>query len=134
VEALIDKDDGTPYSMVIIDSLTALWRVDYSGRGELSERQQRLGKFLNGLRKLAERHNLAVLYTNQVMSDPSGGMSFVQDPKKPVGGHVVAHASNTRIHLRKGRDAERIAKLVDSPTLAEADATFLLGAGGVGDA
>lgn len=44
IEAQIDEDEGAPYSLVIIDSLMALWRVDYSGRGELSERQQRLGR------------------------------------------------------------------------------------------
>jgi len=133
VEAQIDAD-GAPYALIIIDSLTALWRVDFSGRGELSERQQRLGKHLNQLRKLAERHNLAVLLTNQVMSDPAGGMTFVPDPKKPVGGHVVAHACNVRVSLRKGREQERVAKLVDHPCMPEADATFVLGVGGVGDA
>lgn len=29
-------------------------------------------------------------------------MSFVADPKKPVGGHVLAHASTVRLYLRKG--------------------------------
>jgi len=24
-------------------------------------------------------------------SDPSAGISFVADPKKPVGGHILAH-------------------------------------------
>lgn len=35
------------------------------------------------------------------MADPSGGMTFVQDPKKPIGGHVLAHASTVRLSLRK---------------------------------
>ena len=48
-----------------------------------------------------EEFNVAVLYTNQVMSNPDGGMSFVSDPKKPVGGHVLAHASTTRLELKK---------------------------------
>jgi meiotic recombination protein DMC1 len=30
------------YKLLIIDSILALFRVDYSGRGELSERQQKL--------------------------------------------------------------------------------------------
>jgi len=41
--------------------------------------------------------------TNQVMADPSGGMSYAVDPKKPVGGHIIAHASTTRLFLRKGK-------------------------------
>ena len=71
------------------------------GRGELSVRQQNLGQMLSKLMKLAEEFNVAVLYTNQVMSNPDGGMSFVSDPKKPVGGHVLAHASTTRLELKK---------------------------------
>ena len=34
---------------------------------------------------------MAIFITNQVMSDPSGGLTFVADPKKAVGGHVLAH-------------------------------------------
>lgn len=42
--------------------------------------------------QIAEEFNVAVVLTNQVISDPAGGMTFVQDPKKPAGGHVLAHA------------------------------------------
>ena len=53
------------YSIMIIDSIMALFRVDYSGRGELSERQNYLGKMLSKLIKLAEQFNVAVFITNQ---------------------------------------------------------------------
>ena len=39
--------------------------------------------------------------------------SFVADPKKPIGGHILAHASTTRLSLRKGRGELRIAKIYD---------------------
>ena len=32
---------------------------------------------------------------------------------KPVGGHVLAHASTTRIMLKKGKGEQRIAKIFD---------------------
>lgn len=51
---------------------------------------------------------MAVLVTNQVMSDPSGGAMFVVDPKKPLGGHVMAHASTVRLYLRKGKGEQRV--------------------------
>jgi len=38
----------------IVDSATALFRVDFSGRGELAERQQKLAKTLSMLIKIAE--------------------------------------------------------------------------------
>ena len=40
-------------------------------------------------------------------------LSFQADPKKPIGGHILAHASTTRISLRKGRGELRIAKIYD---------------------
>jgi Rad51 len=39
---------------------------------------------------------VAVVITNQVMSDPSGGAMFVADPKKPV-----SHANATRLTCLK---------------------------------
>lgn len=54
--------------------------------------------------------------TNQVQSDPGANALFAgADGRKPVGGHILAHASTTRLLLRKGRGDERVAKVVDSP-------------------
>jgi meiotic recombination protein DMC1 len=54
--------------------------------------------------------------TNQVQSDPGANALFAAaDGRKPVGGHILAHASATRILLRKGRGEERVAKIQDSP-------------------
>ena len=39
---------------MIVDSATALYRTDFSGRGELSARQMHLAKFLRSLQKLAD--------------------------------------------------------------------------------
>ena len=36
---------------------------------------------------------------------------FAADPKKPIGGHIMAHASTTRLSLRKGRNEQRSARL-----------------------
>lgn len=36
----------------------------------------------------------------------------------------MAHASTTRLSLRKGRGATRVAKIVDSPELPEAEAVY----------
>ena len=55
----------------------AVFRTDFSGRGELADRQQKLNQLLNRLRKLADEFNIAVFYTNQVMSDPSGGTFYL---------------------------------------------------------
>ncbi|CAB4391188.1 unnamed protein product [Rhizophagus irregularis] len=121
------------YRLLIIDSIIALFRTDYAGRGELAERQQKLNIMLNRLTKISEEFNVAVYITNQVQADPGSNMMFVSDPRKPIGGHVLAHASTIRLYLRKGRGDERIAKIYDSPDMPEAEAPYTIAAGGIID-
>ena len=40
------------FKLLIIDSIIALFRVDFSGRGELADRQQKLARMLSKLLKL----------------------------------------------------------------------------------
>ncbi|XP_066563382.1 meiotic recombination protein DMC1/LIM15 homolog [Amia ocellicauda] len=127
-------EEGGVFKLLIIDSIMALFRVDFSGRGELAERQQKLAQMLSRLQKISEEYNVAVFVTNQMTADPGAGMTFQADPKKPIGGHILAHASTTRISLRKGRGDLRIAKIFDSPDMPENEATFSITAGGVADA
>lgn len=49
-----DKD----FRLLIVDSIMALFRVDFSGRGELSERQQKLAQVMSKLTKLSEEFNV----------------------------------------------------------------------------
>ena len=121
------------FCLLIIDSITSLFRVDFSGRGELAERQQKLGKMLSSLIKMAEEYNVAVYITNHVISDPGGASMFIADPKKPAGGHVMAHASTTRLSLRKGRGDQRICKIFDSPSLPELECSFCIAEEGIID-
>ncbi|GLJ44170.1 hypothetical protein SUGI_0921730, partial [Cryptomeria japonica] len=118
---LAAKMSEEPFRLLIIDSITALFRVDFTGRGELAERQQKLAQMLSRLIKIAEEFNVAIYMTNQVIADPGGGV-FVTDPKKPAGGHVLAHASTVRLMFRKGKGEQRICKVIDSPNLPEAEA------------
>ncbi|KAJ6981653.1 meiotic recombination protein DMC1 [Populus alba x Populus x berolinensis] len=104
---LAAKMSEEPYRLLIVDSVIALFRVDFTGRGELAERQQKLAQMLSRLIKIAEEFNVAVYMTNQVIADPGGGM-FISDPKKPAGGHVLAHAATIRLMFRKGKGEQRI--------------------------
>jgi DNA repair protein RadA len=47
--------EGEPIKLVIIDSLTAHFRAEFSGRGQLADRQQKLNRYLHNLMKLAEQ-------------------------------------------------------------------------------
>jgi len=45
------------------------------------------------------------------MSDPGGSvMPGAAVYPKPIGGHILAHASTTRVFLRKGKGECRVAK------------------------
>jgi DNA repair protein RAD51 len=123
------------YALLVVDSATGLYRTDYSGRGELSARQMHLARFLRSLLRLADEFGIAVVLTNQVVAqvDGSAGM-FNADPKKPIGGNIMAHASTTRLMLRKGRAENRVCKVYDSPCLPEEDAMFTINEDGIGDA
>lgn len=134
VEQLGEELSSGSYTLIIVDSIMANFRVDYCGRGELNERQQKLNQHLFKLNRLAEEFNLAVFMTNQVQSDPGASALFASaDGRKPVGGHVLAHASATRILLRKGRGDERVAKLQDSPDMPERECVYVIGEGGIAD-
>ncbi|GFP86046.1 meiotic recombination protein dmc1 homolog [Phtheirospermum japonicum] len=110
-----------PFKLLIVDSVIALFRVDFTGRGELADRQQKLAQMLSRLIKIAEEFNVAVYMTNQVIADPGGGV-FISDPKKPAGGHVLAHAATIRLMFRKGKGEQRVCKVFDAPNLPEAEA------------
>lgn len=132
-QALSEKMVEEHYSLLIVDSATALFRVDFSGRGQLADRQQKLAQFLSRLSKLACEFNCAVFITNQVVADPGAAAMFVADAKKPVGGHIMAHMSTVRLMLLKGKANNRIMKVYDSPMLPESEAIFALSVGGVTD-
>ena len=90
-----------------------------------------------------------MVITNQVVAQVDGASMFATDPKKPIGGNIIAHASTTRLvklvtwnlvfhffdrlYLRKGRGETRICKIYDSPCLPEAEAMFAINTDGIGD-
>ncbi|MGA2875491.1 MAG: DNA repair and recombination protein RadA [Nitrososphaerales archaeon] len=115
--------------LVIVDSAVAHYRAEFLGRGTLSERQQRLNRFMHSLVRTAEVYNLAVVVTNQVQSSPD---TFFGDPTKATGGHVVAHTSTYRIYIRKS-GKNRVARMVDSPYHAEREIVFVLNEKGIDD-
>ncbi|ESZ90116.1 meiotic recombination protein dmc1 [Sclerotinia borealis F-4128] len=134
LEGLAQNFATDEYRLLIIDSIMALFRSDFIGRGELSDRQSALNSFLRRATQMAEEFNLVVFMTNQVMSDPGASALFAgADGRKPAGGHILAHASTTRILLRKGRGEERVAKVVDSPDCPEREATYIITTGGIND-
>lgn len=116
--------------LIIVDSLTSRFRSDFTGRGTLADRQQKLNQHMHVLQKWADMYNIPVFVTNQVMANP--GLMF-GDPTTPIGGHIVGHQSTYRMYFRRGKEDKRIARLVDSPSMPEAEAVFRVTSKGVHD-
>ncbi len=114
-----EHEDGEwPVRMVCVDSLTAHFRAEYVGRGELAERQQKLNKHLHDLMRIGDLFNTSILVTNQVAANPD---SYFGDPTQPIGGNILGHTSTFRIYLRKSKGDKRIVRLVDAPNLADGE-------------
>ncbi len=117
--------------LIIVDSLTSHFRSEYLGREMLASRQQKLNKHMHRLIRLARAFNAAAVVTNQVMAKPD---VFFGNAVHPIGGHVVAHTSHTRVFLRKSaRGPVRIARLVSSVYLPEGERVFKVTEKGIED-
>lgn len=116
--------------LIIVDSLTSHFRAEFIGRGMLATRQQKLNRHLKDLKQLADVNNALVLVTNQVHSKPD---AMWGDPTKPIGGHILGHASTLRLYLRKAKGGRRIARLVDSPNLPDGECVYQVTEDGLRD-
>lgn len=121
---------GDNVTLIVIDSLTSHFRVDYAGRNQLAERQQRLNRHLHTLQRIADLYNIAVYVTNQVMAKPD---LFFTGLTEAIGGHIVGHAATYRLFLRKTRGEVRVARLIDAPELPEGETRFKITAEGIVD-
>ncbi|MFQ6020410.1 MAG: DNA repair and recombination protein RadA [Candidatus Aenigmatarchaeota archaeon] len=116
--------------LLVIDSVTSLFRADYLGRGTLATRQQKLNRHLHTLQRLGDVYNIAVYITNQVMARPD---ILFGDPTAPIGGHIIGHFSTYRIYVRKSKGDTRIARMIDSPNLPEGECVFSIKPEGIRD-
>ena len=89
--------------LVIIDSIMGVFRFEYAGRGELSERQQKLGQIVYSIKKMAAEYNIAVLMTNQMTADPvrlyiyttqlPSALASIAQPRSPTAYSVISSAT-----------------------------------------
>jgi DNA repair protein RadA len=122
------EEGDWPVRMVCVDSLTAHFRAEYVGRGQLAPRQQKLNKHLHDLMRIGDLFNTAIVVTNQVSSNPD---SFFGDPTQPIGGNILGHTSTFRMYLRKSKGDKRIVRLVDAPNLPDGEAVMRVEGGGL---
>jgi RecA/RadA recombinase len=71
--------------------------------------------------------NCIVVVTNQVYNKVA---NYSGNPNAPVGGHLMAHASTYRFHIRRIRQDQRKLTLEDHAGLPEFDTELRIGWGG----
>ncbi|HEY7078842.1 MAG TPA: ATPase domain-containing protein [Nitrososphaeraceae archaeon] len=117
--------------LLIVDSAIGNYRAEFVGKHLLSQRQQRLYKFMRKLSTIAKSNKIAVIVTNQVNS--GRGHYYMED--NPTGGNIMACTSTYRIHLRRFYNNRVIivARIVKSSYHPDKEAYFSLGEKGLED-
>jgi RecA/RadA recombinase len=116
--------------VIIFDSLTAPFRSDYAGIGELAERQMVLGYVMRSLLRMAELLNLWIFFSNQVVSVVSPDGKVSHEAVSPIGGNVLQHLASEIYYLRK-KGNERYFCVKDVPDLPELEIPFKISEVGV---
>jgi len=106
-----------------VDSCTSLFRTDFTGRGELFQRQALLGKFLRNLKRLSEEFNLAAIVSNQVVSSNLDNF-LIGNNIKAIGGNIMAHLTDTKLMIKKCSNGNRVLKVISSTRCPENEIRF----------
>lgn len=105
-EAVKEAAEFAPEAeLIVLDSATGFYRLERTVDGEDGEALRAVARQLTGLLSLARRHDLAVLVTNQVYTDPE------TDRAKPLGGYTLAHWTGIILRLERFRAEHRRATL-----------------------
>ncbi len=128
-DKIIQKND---VRIVIVDSMASHFRAEFPGKDNLPRRQQMLMAHAETLQRLAESYELAVMTTNQILSNPDSIFTGTSN-LEPALGFAWGHRPTHRILLRKSRGTTRIARIFDSPELAEREAVFHITPQGIRD-
>ena len=100
-EGLLRKKDGAPVDLLVMDSMTALYRTELDlGR----ETVRRLSHHVIKLLGLAKKYDIPILITNQIYVDVE------RDRISGLGGTALEHISKAIVRLEK-RDSVRRAML-----------------------
>lgn len=105
-EAVRDAEEfAADVELIVLDSVTGFYRLERAGDAEGGESLRKVTKQVTHLLSLARRHDLAVVVTNQVFSDPES------DRTRGLGGNTLAHWTGTILRVDRFRGGNRRATL-----------------------
>ncbi len=104
-EAVQDAADFAPrVELIVLDSATGFYRLRRT-EGDEGETLRAVARQITHLLSLARKHDLAVLFTNQVFTDPEA------DRTRALGGHTLDHWSGAILRVERFRGGNRRATL-----------------------
>jgi DNA repair protein RadB len=107
-EAVRDAADLAPEAeLIVLDSATGFYRLERGTEAgdEAGDTLRAVASQLTHLLSLARKHDLAVVVTNQVYTDPDS------DRTRALGGHTLEHWTGTVVRLDRFRGGKRRATL-----------------------
>ncbi|SEH57057.1 DNA repair protein RadB [Halopenitus malekzadehii] len=126
-EAVRDAAEFAPeVDLIVLDSATGFYRLERTADTEGGESLRKVADQVTHLLSLARRHDLAVVVTNQVFTDPES------DRARPLGGHTLEHWTGAVVRVDRFRGGNRRATLEKHrSTETGGHATFQLTGGGI---
>ena len=100
--------------LVVLDSATGFYRLERDDHDE-GDALRAVARQVTHLLSLARRHDLAVVITNQVFTDPE------TDRARPLGGHTLTHWSGAVVRIERFRAGNRRATLEKHRSKAAGD-------------
>ncbi|MFB6091105.1 MAG: DNA repair and recombination protein RadB [Halobellus sp.] len=105
-EAVRDAEEFAERAeLIVLDSATGFYRLERTADGEAGESLRRVARQVTHLLSLARKHDLAVVITNQVFTDPD------TDRSRALGGHTLEHWTGVVVRLERFRGGNRRATL-----------------------
>jgi len=105
-EAVRDAADfAERVELIVLDSATGFYRLNRAGDEEGGDSLRAVARQVTQLLSLARKHDIAVVITNQVYSDPES------DRVRALGGHTLEHWTGVVVRLDRFRGGNRRATL-----------------------
>lgn len=105
-EAVQDAEEFAEQAdLIVLDSATGFYRLERSEDQQGGESLRAVTRQVTHLLSLARKHDLAVLITNQVFTDPDA------DRDRPLGGNTLEHWTGVVVRLDRYRGGNRRATL-----------------------
>ncbi|MFB6250701.1 MAG: DNA repair and recombination protein RadB [Halobellus sp.] len=105
-EAVRDTEEFAPrVDLIVLDSATGFYRLERTGDTDAGDSLRRVASQVTHLLSLARKHDLAVVITNQVFTDPDS------DRTRALGGHTLEHWTGAVVRLERFRGGNRRATI-----------------------